>query len=71
MFYCKAVEFCPGGGCGMAVVTLLTLAYPASRKDEYDGLLERVVPTLTPTTGRLDRRPPEGLGIGEPPAAPP
>ena len=54
VFYYKAVEFCPAEGCVIPVVSLLTLAYPTARKGEYDRLLEGMVGTLTPATGRLE-----------------
>jgi hypothetical protein len=53
VFYYKAVEFCPPVGCEIPVVSNIKFRYAASKKAEYDELLERMVRTFTPATGRL------------------
>ena len=53
VFYYKAVEFCPPVGCDIPIVSNIKFRYAASKKAEYDKLLERMVRTFTPATGRL------------------
>jgi hypothetical protein len=53
VFYYKAVEFCPPAGCDIPIVSNIKFRYVASKKAEYDKLLESMVRTLTPATGRL------------------
>jgi hypothetical protein len=53
VFYYKAVESCPPVGCNIPIVSNIKFRYAASKKAEYDELLERMVRTFTPATGRL------------------
>ena len=61
VFYYKAVEFCPPVSCEIPIVSSIKFRYAASRKAEYDKLLESMVRTIK------DPRP-KGRGIrrGEP-----
>ncbi len=54
VFYYKAVEFCPPAGCDIPIVSSIKFRYAASKKAEYDKLLEKMVQTFTPATGRLE-----------------
>jgi hypothetical protein len=53
VFYYKAVEFCAPAGCDIPIVSNIKFRYSASKKAEYDELLEHMVRTFTPATGRL------------------
>jgi hypothetical protein len=53
VFYYKAVEFCAPAGCDIPIVSSIKFRYLASKKAEYDELLEHMVRTFTPATGRL------------------
>jgi hypothetical protein len=54
VFYYKAVEFCPPTNCGIPVVSSIKFTYAAGKKGEYDKLLEGMIGTVTPATGRLE-----------------
>jgi hypothetical protein len=54
VFYYKAVEFCPPTSCGIPVVSSIRFTYAAGKKAEYDRLLEGMIGTVTPATGRLE-----------------
>jgi hypothetical protein len=53
VFYYKAVEFCPPTNCDIPVVSSIKFTYAAGKKGEYDKLLEGMIRTVTPATGRL------------------
>jgi hypothetical protein len=53
VFYYKAVEFCPPAGCDIPIVSGIKFRYAASKKAEYDKLLEKMVQTFTPAMRRL------------------
>ena len=53
VFYYKAVEFCPPAGCDIPIVSSIKFRYAASKKAEYDKLLEKMAQTFTPATGRI------------------
>lgn len=53
VFYYKAIEYCAPQGCEIPTVSMVKFSYPASRKGVYDKLLERMVRTFAPATGRL------------------
>ncbi len=52
VFYYKAVEFCPPASCEIPIVSNIKFRYAASKKAEYDELLEHMVRTFTPAAGR-------------------
>jgi hypothetical protein len=54
VFYYKAIDFCPPTNCGIPVVSSIKFTYAAGKKGEYDKLLEGMVRTVTPATGRLE-----------------
>jgi hypothetical protein len=54
VFYYKAVERCAPEGCDIPTVSMVKFTYPAGRKGAYDKLLERMVRTFAPATGRLE-----------------
>ena len=64
VFYYKAVERCAPGGCDIPTVSMVKFTYPVGRKGAYDKLLERMVRTFSPATGRLGeaRPPPKRIG---------
>jgi hypothetical protein len=53
VFYYKSIERCGLKGCAIPTVSMVKFTYAADRKSTYDKLLERMVRTLTPATGRL------------------
>jgi hypothetical protein len=53
VFYYKAVDFCPPTNCDIPVVSNIRFTYAAGKKGEYDQLLEDMIGTVTPATGRL------------------
>jgi hypothetical protein len=54
VFYYKAVERCAAKGCDIPTVSVVKFTYAADKKDAYDQLLERMVRTFAPATGRLE-----------------
>jgi hypothetical protein len=73
VFYYKAVEFCAPAACDVPVVSIVRFAYAAAGgKGARDRLLERMVRTFTPATGRRTPVARRGDGDGvEPPPGPP
>jgi hypothetical protein len=53
VFYYKSIERCAPMSCDIPTVSMVKFTYPASRKSAYDKLLERMVRTFVPATGRL------------------
>jgi hypothetical protein len=54
VFYYKAIDFCPPTNCDIPVVSSIKFTYAAGKKGEYDKLLEGMIRTVTPATGRLE-----------------
>jgi hypothetical protein len=54
VFYYKSIEHCGLKGCDIPTVSMVKFTYAADRKSAYDKLLERMVRTLAPATGRLE-----------------
>jgi hypothetical protein len=54
VFYYKSVERCAPRGCDIPTVSMVKFTYAAGRKGVYDKLLERMVRTFAPATGRLE-----------------
>ena len=54
VFYYKAVERCASTGCDIPTVSMVKFTYAAGGKGAHDKLLERMVRTFTPATGRLE-----------------
>jgi len=46
VFYCKIVELCPPAGCDIPIISSIKFRYSASKKAEYDELLEHMVRTI-------------------------
>jgi hypothetical protein len=53
VFYYKAIERCAPKGCEIPTVSMVKFTYAAGRERVYDELLERMVRTFAPATGRL------------------
>jgi hypothetical protein len=54
VFYYKAIERCAPKGCEIPTVGMVKFTYAAGRERVYDELLERMVRTFAPATGRLE-----------------
>ena len=54
VFYYKAIERCAPKGCEIPTVSMVKFTYAAGRERVYDELLERMVRTFAPATGRLE-----------------
>jgi len=54
VFYDKSIERCAPKGCDIPTVSMVKFTYAAGREKVYDKLLERMVRTFAPATGRLE-----------------